>query len=163
MKITIQGRDYTNALDAARPLTIDRKLNEPSVCQLWLTLPTDGSLPAPSRNQFISILAEDGTEFFTGYIAASPMPEYAGFGLEGPRYRTTVQALSDEVLLDLLLMPPNSGATGETAGSLMNWLVARTGSTAITAPAVSLGTAVGRFDLPPGANFSKSAGQLAEL
>ena len=30
MKITIQGQDYTAALDAARPLTIERKLNEPS-------------------------------------------------------------------------------------------------------------------------------------
>jgi len=29
MKITIQERDYTVALDAVRPLTIERKLNEP--------------------------------------------------------------------------------------------------------------------------------------
>ena len=39
MKITINGQDYTAALDAARPLTIERKLNEPSVFQLWLSLP----------------------------------------------------------------------------------------------------------------------------
>ena len=51
MKITIQGQDYTAALDAARPLTIERKLNEPSVCQLWLSLPANGSLATPSRNQ----------------------------------------------------------------------------------------------------------------
>ena len=44
MKITIQGQDYTSALDAAQPLTIERKLNEPSVCQLWLSLPVDGTL-----------------------------------------------------------------------------------------------------------------------
>ena len=31
MKITIQGQDYTAALDAVHPLTIERKLNEPSV------------------------------------------------------------------------------------------------------------------------------------
>ena len=37
MKITIQERDYTVALDAVRPLTIERKLNEPSICQLWLS------------------------------------------------------------------------------------------------------------------------------
>ena len=47
MKITIHGQDYTAALDAARPLTIERKLNEPSVCQLWLSLPPDGSLAMP--------------------------------------------------------------------------------------------------------------------
>ncbi len=49
MKITIQGQDYTAALDAARPLTIERKLNEPSICQLWLSLPANGSLAAPAR------------------------------------------------------------------------------------------------------------------
>ena len=26
------------------------------------------------------------TNYFTGYIAVSPLPEYAGMGLEGPRY-----------------------------------------------------------------------------
>ena len=43
MKITIQGQDYTAALDAARPLTIERKLNEPSICELSLSLPANGS------------------------------------------------------------------------------------------------------------------------
>jgi hypothetical protein len=41
MKITIQGQDYTAALDAVRPLTIERKINEPSICQLWLSLPAN--------------------------------------------------------------------------------------------------------------------------
>ena len=47
MKITIHGQDYTSALDAAHPLTIERKLNEPSVCQLWLSLPSSSSLAIP--------------------------------------------------------------------------------------------------------------------
>jgi hypothetical protein len=76
MKITIQGQDYTKALDAARQLTIERKLNEPSVCQLWLSLPSNGSLAMPSRNQSIQITGDDGTLYFTGYIAVSPLPEY---------------------------------------------------------------------------------------
>src|ERR1035441_6207466 len=160
MKIMIQGRDYTAALDAVHPLTIDRRLNEPSICQLRLSLPMDGSLPTPNRNQSMSVTGDDGTEFFTGYIAVSPLPEYAGFGLEGPRYRTAIQALSDEVLLDHLLMSPSSGATGETAGSLMNGLITRTGSTALTMSGVSLSTAVSYFDPTPGAPFSKSAGQI---
>jgi hypothetical protein len=37
---------------------------------------------------------------FTGYIAVSPLPEYAGLAMEGPRYRIAIQALSDELLLD---------------------------------------------------------------
>ena len=122
MKITIQGHDYTPALDAARPLTIDRTLNEPSVCQVWLSLPFDGSLAAPARNQSLAIAGDDGTCYFTGYIAATPMPEYAGVGLEGPRYRLAIQALSDELLLDQLAVAPSKGSTGETAGALDDFI-----------------------------------------
>jgi hypothetical protein len=163
MKIMIQGRDYTSALDAARPLTIERKLNEPTICQLWLTLPSGNNPPAPSRNQSISVTGDDGTQYFTGYIAASPLPEYAGLGIEGPRYSTSIQALSDEMLLDQLLMPPSTGTTGETAGSLMTNLVIHNGSTLLTTHGLSLSAAVSNFAPNPGAPFSKSAGQLANL
>jgi hypothetical protein len=163
MKITIQGLDYTPALDAARPLTIERKLNEPSICQLWLALPTVGDLPTPAHNQYLAVTGDDGTQYFTGYIAVSPLLEYAGLGIEGPRYRTAIQALSDEVLLDKLLMPPSTGATGETAGSLMTGLVTRTGSTALSSQGLSLTTPVSNFAPSPGAPFSKSTGQLASL
>src|SRR5208283_3595161 len=100
MKISIQGQDYTAALDAARPLTIERKINEPSICQCWLSLPANGSLAQPKRYQAMAVTGDDGTPYFTGYIAVSPLPEYSGFGMEGPRYRTMIQAVSDELLLD---------------------------------------------------------------
>ena len=82
MKITIQGQDYTAALDAVRPLTIERKLNEPSICQLWLSLPTNGSLTTPSRNQSLAVTGDDGTYYFTGYIAVSPLPNMPGWRLK---------------------------------------------------------------------------------
>ena len=127
MKITIQGQDYTTALDAARPLTIERKLNEPSICQLWLSLPFNGSLATPSRSQSLAVTGDDGTIYFTGYIAASPLPEYAGLAMEGPRYRIAIQAVSDELLLDLLLMPPSNArrcnsACGSRAGAHLSWV-----------------------------------------
>jgi hypothetical protein len=163
MKITIQGQDYTAVLDAVRPLTVERKLNEPSTCQLWLSLPSGTSLPAPSRNQSVAVTGDEGTLYFTGYIAASPLPEYVGIGVEGPRYRTAIQALSDEVLLDYLSMPPSTGATGGNAGALMADLVAHSGSTALSTNGLSLSAAVGNFVSAQGALFSKSAGQLASL
>src|ERR1035441_7326709 len=100
MKITIAGLDYTSTLDAAQPLTIERKLNEPSECQLWLSLPVNGNLAMPLRNQPLAVTGDDGTPYFTGYIAVSPLPEYAGLAIEGPRYRIALQAMSDELLLD---------------------------------------------------------------
>lgn len=163
MKIAIQGQDYTAALDAVQPLTIERKLNEPSICQLWLSLATNGSLATPSRYQFLTITGDDGTIYFTGYIAVSPLPEYAGLAIEGPRYRIAIQAVSDELLLDQLLMPPSAGATGQTAGALMTALVTHTGSTALSTSELSLATAVSNFVPDHGASWSTSAGQLASL
>jgi hypothetical protein len=163
MKITIQGQDYTAALDAVRPLTIERKLNEPSICQFWLSLPTSGNLAQPSRYQFITVTGDDGTTYFTGYIAVSPLPEYCGFGLEGPRYRIAIQAVSDELVLDQLLMPPSAGVAGEFAGTLLTSLVTQTGSQTISTSGVSLSTVVGNFVPEPGANWSRSAGQAAAM
>ena len=162
MKITIQGQDYTAALDAVRPLTIERKINEPSICELWLSLPANGSLAAPSRFQSLAVTGDDGTTYFTGYIAVSPLPEYAGLGLEGPRYRTAIQAVSDEWLLDQVLMPPSAGVSNLTAGQVLALLIAESGSTALSTQGLSLSTPVGSFAPDPGANWSKSAGQIAE-
>jgi hypothetical protein len=163
MKITIQGHDYTAALDVVRPITIERKLNEPSICTLWLSLPPNGSLAAPTRYQSLAITGDDGTPYFTGYIAVSPLPEYSGLGLEGPRYRTAIQAVSDELLLDQLLMPPSAGTVGETAGTLLNSLVSHAGSTALSTAGLTLSTSIGTFAPERGANWSKSAGQIAGM
>lgn len=161
MRIAIQGQDYTAALDAARPLTIERKLNDPSICQLWLSLPASGSPATPSRNQSLAVTGDDGTPYFTGYIAVSPLPEYAGLAIEGPRYRIAIQAVSDELLLDQVLMPPSTGATGETAGVLITSLVTHTGSAALSTQGLSLSAPVSNFVPDPGARWSKSAGQVA--
>jgi hypothetical protein len=163
MKITINGQDYTAALDAVRPLTIERKLNEPTICQLWLSLPTNGSLEMPLRNQSLAVTGDDGTYYFTGYIAVSPLPEYAGLAIEGPRYRISIQALSDEVLLDQYQMPSSTGLTGVSAGALMTALVTRTGVTRLSTQGLSLSATVSNFVPNPGASWSQSAGQVASM
>ncbi|HUX45837.1 MAG TPA: hypothetical protein VMV57_13895, partial [Terracidiphilus sp.] len=161
MKITIQGQDYTAALDAAHPLTIERKLNEPSVCQLWLSLPAGGSLPTPIRNQSLAVTGDDGTTYFTGYLAVTPLPEFAGVGLEGPRYRIALQAISDEWLLDQLLLAVAKNTTGQTAGQLLTNLVTRTGSPALSTQALLLSATVSHFAPQPGSAFSANAGLVS--
>ena len=148
MKITIQGQDYTTAFDAVRPLTIERKLNEPSVCQLWLSLPRWRHWQRQRAFQSLAVTGDDGTTYFTGYIAVSPLPEYAGMGLEGPRYRTAIQAVSDEILLDQVLMPPSAGMAEATAGTLLASLVAHTGSTSLSAQTTLAEYASGSNSLP---------------
>ena len=161
MIITLQSQNYSLALDSAHPLVIKRTLNEPSVCELWLSLPVGGSLAVPARNQSLNVTGDDGTAYFTGYIAATPMPEYAGLALEGPRYRYAVQAISDEVLLDQVLMPPSKGASGQTAGALMTSLVTRTGARSLTTSTLNLDLGVSHFAPDAGIPFSGCASQVA--
>lgn len=163
MKITIQGQDYTAALDASRPLTTDRKLNEPSVCELWLSLAANNGLPTPVRYQTLAIIGDNGTTYFTGYIAVSPLSEYAGLGVEGPKYRIAIQAVSDELILDQLMMPPSAGISGETAGALIASLVTHSGSTALSAQGLTLNTSVGNFVPEPGSSWGRRAGQIASM
>jgi len=115
----------------------------------------------PTRNQYLAITGDDGTAYFTGYIAVSPLIEYAGLALEGPRYRIAIQAVSDELLLDQMLMPPSAVSTAETAGALMTNLVTHSGSAALSTHGVNLSTAISNFVPAPGAPWSKSAGQVA--
>ncbi len=145
MKILIEGLDYSVGLDGARPLEIARKLNEPSTCAFALSLPSDGSLAAPTRFTSVAITGDDGTVYFTGYVAATPMPEYAGLAIDGPRYRLAVQAVSDEILLDQALMAPSKGISGLGAGALLTTLAGHTGSSALSTSAMALNTPVGQF------------------
>jgi len=159
MKIVIQSQDYSAALDGSRPLAIGRMLNEPSVCTLVLSLPA--GLAVPARFQQLTVSGDNGTVYFTGHVAATPTPEYAGMAMEGPRYRYAVEAVSDEVLLDQALMAPVKGASGMGAGTLLATLAAHTGSSALNTSALTLAAPVGSFAPEPGAPFSRSAGQVA--
>ncbi len=166
MKITIDNSDYTAALDAVRPLEIERRLNEPSTCRLWVSLPANGSLAVPQRNQPLVVTGDDGTVYFTGYLAVSPLPEYAGLGLTGPIYRIALGAVSDEILLDTQLIPPSSGTTGASVGTVLQGLVTGTGlaaggSAALRTAGLNLAVPISQFVPQPGAAWSRSAGQAA--
>lgn len=166
MRVLIGGVDYSAALDSVRPLEIERKLNEPSTCRMWLSLPGDGSLAAPARNESIAVTGDDGTVYFTGYLAVSPLPEYAGLGIAGPLYRLALEAVSDEYLLDTQLLPVSAGTTGQSAAAIVKGLVTKAGiaagsAGALTTAGVTLNSAVSHFAAEPGAQWSVSAGQAA--
>jgi hypothetical protein len=111
--------------------------------------------------QSVCVTGDNGVVYFTGYIAATPMPIYAGLAMEGPRYRYTIQALSDELLLDQALMPPSKDLSGQTAGALLSTLVTHTGNSALSTGSLALQTPVANFVPEPGAPWSKSAGRIA--
>lgn len=161
MKITIQGMDYSFALDASHPLTIERKLNEPGVCRFWLIVPHGSSLTTPVRNQSVGVTGDDGTQYFTGYVAANPVLEYAGLSLAGPSYRIAIYAISDEVLVDLLPSMSSKGASGMTAGQLVESLVAHVRAASVNIGMISADLPISEFVAEPGASWSRSVSQVA--
>jgi hypothetical protein len=161
MKITIHGLDYSCALDASHPLTIERKLNQPSVCNFWLALPNKSDLARPVRNQSVLIAGDDGRQYFTGYVATDPLLEFAGQSCEGASYRVVIRAISDEFLLDQLPLVASKGATGMTAGQLMTSLVTHVRSASLAIGAMPASLPVSDFAAEPGASWSESAGQIA--
>ncbi len=164
MKVTINNVDYSAALDSVHPLTMERKLNEPTVCQMWVTLGQRSALAAPQRNQSVRVEGDDGTVYFTGYLAVSPLPEFAGAGTAGPIYRWALQAVSDEVLLNMQPMTPTAGLTGVTAGEAMQNLTAHAGVSTLDTSALSgasMALPVGNFMPDPGSEWSRAAGLVA--
>ena len=170
MKVTINNVDYSAALDSVHPLTVERKLNEPTVCLLWVTLGQASALAAPQRNQPVVVEGDDGTVYFTGYLAVAPLPEFAGVGTAGPIYRWALQAVSDELLLNMQPLTPSAGMTGVTAAVAMQTLTAHAGGSGLGA-AVPLDTSglgaaamelpVGNFVPEYGWNWSQAAGMVA--
>ena len=163
MKIAINSTDYTVALDAVRPLEVVRRLNEPTTCRMWLTLAAGGALITPARNARVTVTGDDGTVYFTGYLAVSPLPEYAGLGMTGAVYRLELQAISDEILLDTQLIAPTAGTTGETVGQVLTGLVTQTGSSTLVTSALTLATPVSQFVPEAGRSWSALAGQAATM
>jgi hypothetical protein len=142
-------------------MVIQRRLNEPAHCQCWLTLPVASELRQPMRNQRIRIVGDEGTVYFTGYLAEVPIPEYAGHALEGPRFRLEIRATSDESLLDQVGTSSSTAIAGLKAGALIAALVKKTGSSALNSESLTLDAAVSRFDQRAGTLFSDNAGRIA--
>lgn len=145
MKITIQGLDYTCALDAHSQLTIERKLNQPSVCEFELFIPVNGDLMPPERSQSISICGDDGTVYFTGYIATNPIPEYLGLALAGPVSRLRIVGSSDEAQLDEGLFSFTGEMVGGTTQSIFENLLARAGTGALELSGLAAEAAISYF------------------
>lgn len=161
MKILIGGLDYAGLLDAAHPLTVERKLNAPTLCTFAITMQANGAVPVPKRMQSVRVSGDDGALYFTGYVEATPAPECAGMAMEGPRYRLVVRAISDEVLLDAAAAASGKMMAGMAAGPLFTALAAHTGSTVLSTTGLELSSAIAQFAPEAGAPFSKSAGLVA--
>ena len=113
MKISINGQDYTETFDNIHPLTIVRRLNEPSTCDLFISIARESTLPVPGRNAFLTVIGDDGTSYFTGYIAITPLPEYAGESIAGSVYRIPTTDRKSFEFADLALRDDGASDVAE--------------------------------------------------
>jgi hypothetical protein len=159
--------DYTAALCADAPMTIERVLNTPSRCSGLLDVgsPADPGAAAPQlvpvRRGRIVVAAVGGAILFTGYLATEPVPVYVGAGLAGPVYRVAFTAISDEWLLDKQSLTLTAAGFTLPAGLILDILTTRTGPGLLTTSQVRNGNPIGVFTPEPAKTWSVNAGGIA--
>jgi hypothetical protein len=163
VKITIDNLDgngaldYTGALSSAAPLTMERKLNQPSSCVFHVA---QGSLAVPASGARIVVTADNGVVLFTGYAIAAPARVYAGMGTTGPAYVLEVSCLSDEIVLDARVSEKTIECVATSVGDLLTKITGRatTGELSMSGDATS--TRIGGFQPLAGKSWSENVGAL---
>ena len=173
MKLTIDNLngegavDYTAALSADTPCTIERVLNAPSRCTGALDVGSPANpgtapeLPVPVRRARIVVSADSGTLVFTGYLATEPVPSYVGVGLAGPVYRVAFTAISDEWLLDKQTATLTGAGFAVAGGTLLSTLTTRTAAGLLTTSGIVNDKLVGVFTPQPTQPWSTNAAAIA--
>ena len=168
MKLTIDNldgngaRDYSAALCVEKPLKLERKLNEPTVCVALLDC-GDAGLPIPARNGRVTASADNGPVLFTGYVAIEPAQLYAGAGLAGTIYRTQISAISDEWLLDRQQVPLSGNGYSQGIGQLLKTLTGRVDASRIATAGIADTATIGLYVPEAGHSWSRNAGALANM
>ena len=160
----IDGRgavDYSATIDRATPFEMVRTLNAPSLARGRLCL-AGTALATPARRGRVVITSNSGLILFTGYLATEPVSVYAGVASQGPVYVLALTAISDEWLLDKQAAGAQSGyAFAATSASVLENLVTRLASGALSTSGVTGSAPLGVFQPPASAGWSSQAGAVA--
>jgi hypothetical protein len=173
LRVTIDNLDglgaveYTGAVAAEGPVTVQRVLNAPSRCTFEVVVGV-GGLALPVRKARVVVTAEDvaATVLFTGYVATEPVQVYAGVGTEGVAYQARVSAVSDEWLLDKVGSGAGARGGGLSVGVSGRGLLAQLAGRVQAGGAAAIGVsesgatvlAAGPFVVKPAAAWSVNAG-----
>jgi hypothetical protein len=163
VKITIDNLDgngavdYTASLSGAAPLTIERKLNQPSSC-IFSVAP--GSLAIPASGARVVVTADNGVFLFTGYAIAAPARLYAGMETTGPAYVLQVSCMSDEIVLDARVSGKTIECVATSAGDLLTKLTTRATTEVLPMSGDATSTKIGGFQPLAGKSWSENVGAL---
>lgn len=177
MKLTIDNLDgagaidYSGAVCIAPPgvagLIVERKLNAPSTLHVALALSgtalSGTTLPIPSRQARVRVVAATGLVVFTGYVVTEPQALYAGSDSTGAVYRLALAAISDEWLLDKQSAGARVGpALAAPGNSVVQSLVNRTGPALFVTTGVTSLRSVGIVEHPDGAAWSRNVAAVGD-
>lgn len=132
MKLTIDNlaglgaQDYTAFVDASKGPCLVRKLNSPAQLTAGLiasaTASAAGSFVVPVSGARITLVLDDNSDLFTGYLTAAPSYQYLGQEDQGAQYRYEFTALSDVMLLDQKAPPVHPPFVDRNAGNAFQQL-----------------------------------------
>ena len=151
--------DYSASIAADTPFEIVRTLNAPSRCTGSLLL--NAAQPVPARRARVAVSSAAGALLFTGYIATTPVAEYAGSSLTGPIYRIAFSAVSDEWLLDKQSLTLTGAGFSVAGGTLLATLATRTAVGALATSQIQPGKSIGVFVPEQAEPWSVNAAAIA--
>lgn len=170
MKVTIDNQDGKGPLDysqticadhaAEKAVAITRSLNEPTLARLQLDCANHG-MATPAVNAWVAITADNGTFLFTGYVPSAPEPVFMGYGSAGPEYRSIVNALSEDWLLNREALPQTAPLLGQTAGEMARILTNRVNPTLVQMNGLEDVGTIGFFQSMPNLSWSQNIAALA--
>lgn len=166
MKLTIdnlQGAgpaDYTTSLDGTAAPQVERKINVPAQMKCSL-LGNAAGFVVPIIGARVMLAKTNGNLVFTGYLTASPLLEYLGWGEQGAVYRYVLTALSDEVLLDQKALPNRAPYVSRSAGSGLRQLAQDLLPGGFDTSAVQNLDALAEYAVNPQKEFSYHAAEIA--
>ena len=153
-------RDYTAAIDGVHLPKVVRKLNQPSELRVNLVaMAPDFVVPVAGARVLLG--RTNGQDVFTGYLTQAPAFEYLGWGGQGPAYRYSLMAQSDEVLLDQKRVPDIVPFVERSAGSALRQLTEDLMGSAIDLSAAQNLDNVAGYAGDPQKTWSQHAAELA--
>ena len=134
------AREYSAAIDMSRPPRVLRRLNKPAELRFSLVANSPDFI-VPAAGARVRLGRLNGSDVFTGYLAAAPAFEYLGWGENGALFRYDVTSVGDEFLLDRKALPDRPPFVERSAGDALRQLAEN------LLPGAADGSAVENVDL----------------
>ncbi len=170
MKLTIDNldgsgpHDYTAFVDSNEKPSLVRKLN--SAAEFKCSLVASDGIPAdlvPVVGARVLLVLDSGNDLFTGYVAQTPIYQYAGWAERGPVYFCQVVALSDVMLLDQKAPPPHPPFVDRNAGDAFRQLTSEALPGWFDTSGVEAGDPIPYYSVNPAKQWTTSAAEIALL